>query len=110
MGFPGGRIVKNLSANAGDARDMGLIPGSGRSPGVGNGNPLQYSCLKTSMDRRAWWAIVHGVTKDLNTSQQLNNNNKWTSQRAERVNIIKCNSTHVTSPVKFFPQLFMNLR
>ena len=63
MGFPGGRVVKNLSANAGDARDAGSIPGSGRSPGVGNGNPLQYSCLENSMDRGAQWATVHGVTK-----------------------------------------------
>ena len=62
-GFPGGTVVKNPSANAGDSRDVGLIPGSGRSPGVGNGNPLQYSCLENSMDRRCWWATVHGVTK-----------------------------------------------
>ena len=48
-GFPGGTVVKNLPANAGDARDMGLIPGSGRSPGVGNGNPLQYSYLENSI-------------------------------------------------------------
>ena len=50
-------------ANAGDARDTGSVPGSGRSPGVGNGNPLQYSCLENSMDRRAWGARVHGVSK-----------------------------------------------
>ena len=56
-------VLKNLPANAGDAREMGLICGSGRSPGAGNGNLLQYSCLKNSMDRGAWWAIVHGVTK-----------------------------------------------
>ena len=62
-GFPGGRVVKNLPANVGDARDMGLISGSGRSPGEGNGNPLQYSCLENSMDREAWWARVHRVTK-----------------------------------------------
>ena len=54
-------MVKNLPANSTDA---GLIPGSGRSPGEGNGNPLQYSCLENSMDRRAWWAIVCGVTKE----------------------------------------------
>ena len=60
MGFPGGSLVKNLPANAGDA---GLIPGSGRSPGEGNGNPLQYSCLRNPMDRRAWRAIVHGVSE-----------------------------------------------
>ena len=56
-------VVKNLPVMAGDVRDMGLIPGSGRSPGGGNGNPLQYSCLENSMDRKAWWATVHGVTK-----------------------------------------------
>ena len=49
MGFPGGAVVKNLSANAGDSRNMGSIPGWGRSPGVGNDNPLQYSCPKNSM-------------------------------------------------------------
>ena len=52
MGFPGGSVVKNLPASAGDLRDMGLIPGWGRSPGEGNGNTLQYSCLKNPMDRR----------------------------------------------------------
>ena len=51
-------MVKSLPANAGDARDVGLIPGLGRSPGGGNGNQLQYSCLKNSMERGAWWAIV----------------------------------------------------
>ena len=65
MGFPGGSVVKNLPANAGD---MGLIPGSGRSPGEGNGNPLQYSCLENPMDRGAWWATVHGVTKESDTT------------------------------------------
>ena len=60
--FPPGTLVKNPSASAGDPRDAGWIPGSGRFPGVGNGNPLQYSCLEYSMDR-AWWATVHGVTK-----------------------------------------------
>ena len=49
-GFPGGIVAKNLPANAGDARDVGSIPGSGRSPGEGNGNPLQYSCLENFMD------------------------------------------------------------
>ena len=56
-------MVKNLSANAGDAKDWGLIPGSGRSPGVGNGKLLQYSCLENSTDRGAWQAIFHGVAK-----------------------------------------------
>ena len=56
-------VVKNLPANARDKGDVGSIPGLGRSPGVGYGNPLQYSCLEKSMGRRAWWAIVHGITK-----------------------------------------------
>ena len=51
--FPSGSMVKNLPTNAGDERDRGLVPGSGRSPGEGNGNPLQYSCLENSMDRGA---------------------------------------------------------
>ena len=56
--------VKNLPANAGDLRDADLIPGSGRSPEGGKGNPLQYSCLENSMDRGTWWTIVHGVAKN----------------------------------------------
>ena len=56
-------MVKNPPANAGDVRDTGSIPGSGRSPREGNGNPLQCSCLENPMDRRAWRAAVHGVTK-----------------------------------------------
>ena len=64
-GSPDGSVVKNLSAKA---RDEGLIPGLGRSPGEGYGNPLQYSCLGHPMDRGAWWAIVHGVAKESDTS------------------------------------------
>ena len=60
MGFPGGSVAKNPSASA---RDAGSIPGSGRSPGGGNGNLIQYSCLENSMDRGAWWATVHRVEK-----------------------------------------------
>ena len=60
MGFPGGSDSKESACSAGDA---GSIPGSGRSPGEGNGNPLQYSCLENPMDRGAWRATVHGVTK-----------------------------------------------
>ena len=56
-------MVKNLPASAGNATDAGLIPGLGRSPGVGNGNPLQYSCLENSMDRGAWQATVLRVTE-----------------------------------------------
>ena len=60
VGFPSDSVVKNLPANA---RDVGSIPGSGRCPGIGNGNLLQYSFLENSMDRGDWRATVHGVTK-----------------------------------------------
>ena len=56
-------MEKNPPANAGDSGDVGSISGSGRSPGIGNGNPLQYSCLENPMDRGAWQAPVHGVVK-----------------------------------------------
>jgi len=62
--FPGGSVVKNLPVNAGDTGDMGLILGSGRSPGEGNGNTLLSSCLENLMGRGDWQAIVHGVTKE----------------------------------------------
>ena len=70
--FPGGSVVKNPSAK----QEIGLIPGSGRSPGEGNGNPCQYSCLDNPMDRGAWKAIVHGVEKESYTTEQLNRNNR----------------------------------
>ena len=59
-GFPGGTVVKNPPANGGD---VGSIPGSGRYPGGGNVNPIQYSCLENPMDRGAWWATVHGFAR-----------------------------------------------
>ena len=67
LNFPGDSVVKHLSASAGDT---GSIPGSGRSPGGGNGNPLQYSCLRNPMDRGAWRATDHGVAK---SQTQLSN-------------------------------------
>ena len=72
LGFPGDSVVMNLPANTGDTGDMGSIPGLGRSPGEGNGNPLQYSCLENPEDSGAWQATVHGVPKvrhDLATKQ-----------------------------------------
>ena len=66
-------VLKNLPANAGD---LGLISASGRSPGEGNGNPLRDSCLGNFKDREAWWATVHGVTKEQDKTLQLNNNSK----------------------------------
>ena len=62
-GFPGGTVEKNPPANAGGPRDAGSIPGLGRSPGVGDSTLLQSSCLENSMDRGAWWARIHKVTK-----------------------------------------------
>ena len=69
--YIGGSLVKNPPANAGD---VGSIPGLGRSPGEGNGNSLQYSCLGNHTDRGAWWVTIHGVTKESDTTDQLNNN------------------------------------
>ena len=63
MGFPGGSVVRNLPANAGTTGDAGSVPGSGRSPGEGHGNPFQYSCLKKPMDRGAWRAAVPGIAE-----------------------------------------------
>ena len=66
-------MIKNMLANAGDTGDMGSVPGLGRSPGEGNGNPLHYSCLENTMNRGAWWATDHGVTRNqtrLSTTQQ----------------------------------------
>ena len=60
-------VVKNLPANAGEIRDLGSIRGPGRFPGEGHGNPLRYSCLENPIDRRAWQATVHGVTKSQTT-------------------------------------------
>ena len=68
-------MVKNLSASAGNVRDSGLMTGSGRSPGGVHGNPLQYSCLENPMDRAAWWATVHRVTKSQTRLRRLNRHN-----------------------------------
>ena len=62
-GFPGGVVIKNPPENAGDARDMSSVPGSRQSPGGGNGNPLQYSCLNNPMNRGTWQATVHGLQR-----------------------------------------------
>ena len=64
-------MVKNPPAKTEDVRDMGLISGSGRSPGEGNGNPPQYSCLENPIDRGAWWAIVHRVSKSYTQLKRL---------------------------------------
>ena len=64
-------VVRNLPANAGEVRDAGSIPGWGRSPGGGHGNPLQYSCLENPMDRGAWQATVHRITKSWTQLKRL---------------------------------------
>ena len=64
-------VVKNLPSYAGDVRDMGSIPGSGRSPGRGHGNPLQYSCLENPMNRGAWWTTVQRVAKSRTQLKRL---------------------------------------
>ena len=73
LGFPVAQRLKRLPASACNSGDLGSILGLGRSPGEGNGNPLQYSCLENSMDGGAWWAIVHGLTK----SQTRQNGGKY---------------------------------
>ena len=75
-------MVKNPPANAGDARDSGLIPGLGRSLQIGNGNPLQYSCLGNSMDRGAWRATVH---KELDTTEVTGHITKFTSHSLPKI-------------------------
>ena len=62
-------MVKNLPAKAGDIKEVGLIPGLGRSPGGRHGNPFQYSCLKNPIDRGTWWATAHGVAKELDMTE-----------------------------------------
>ena len=70
LGFPGGSVLKKKKKPTCKAGDVGLIPGSGRSPREGNGTPFQYSCLENPMDRGAWWATVHGVTELDTTKEQ----------------------------------------
>ena len=82
-------VVKNPSANAGDIRDMGLISGLGRSPGEGTGYPLQYSCLENPVDRGAWWATIHGVTKNQTQLKRLS------TQAHELLSDIASNSSSV---------------
>ena len=91
MGFQVILVVKNPLANAGDTRDVGSIPGSGRSPGGGTGNPLQYFCLENSKDRGPWQAAVHGVaeldvTEHIHT--QLERNLKVHSGQTGQISVI----------------------
>ena len=80
-------MVKNLPASVGDAGDVGLIPGLGRSSGEGNGNPLQNSCLGIPTDCGAWWATVHGVAKMVDMTKRLNNTRNYLSGECMFLNL-----------------------
>ena len=80
MGFPSGKVVKNVSVSVRDARDVGLITGWGRSPEEGNGNPPQDSWLENPMEGGAWRATVHGVTKESDTTEHAHTESKVTDK------------------------------
>ena len=86
-----GSAVKNLPANAGDVGDVASIPGSWRSPGEENGNPLQYSCLRNPMDREAWWATVYEVSKSQTWVFEWLNNNNYNTNNSNNKNDNKVN-------------------
>ena len=83
-------MVKNPPASAGDTKDVGSIPGSGRSPEKGNSSPLQYSCLGNPIDRGAWQATVHGVPKELDRTEQLNSKNIVSEGASLVAQTVKC--------------------
>ena len=91
--FPGGSVVNNPPANAEDAGNTSLIPGFGRSPGGGYGNPLQYSCLENPMDRGAWWATVHGFVES-DMTKQLSIRKYWSLETRSGLEINIC-VTHI---------------
>ena len=78
-------VVKNLPSSAGDVRNVGSIPGLGRSPGVGNGNPLQYSCMENSMVRGVWWAAVCGITKSQTQLKRLSTNKSFLTEIQDHI-------------------------
>ena len=98
-------MVKNLPANAGELGDVGSIPGSGRCPGGGNGNPLQYSCLQNPMDRGACWATVHSVAKSWTSLKRLGTYARLESacllsSRSQVTNIVDLDSKSAQSKSK----------
>ena len=99
-------MVKNLPADAGDTRDVGSIPGLGRSPGVENGTPLQYSCLENPMDGKAWWVAVHGVTKSQTRLSMSSREPKLQQQKKKQR--VKCEKFPCIS-LLLFPTSFQSL-
>ena len=99
-GFPGGSDGKEPACNSGDP---GSIPGSGRSPGEGNGNPLQYSCLENSMDRRAWQATVHGFAK---SQTGLSNKHEMSAQKGEELLEMDVGDDFITMKMYLIPLNF----
>ena len=94
-------MVKNLSAGAGDIRDVGLIPGSGKSPGGGHGHPLQYSCLENSMDIGAWWATVHRVAKSRTRLKRLGTHRGIYSSQKKALNLGRLKKKLVVTSAAF---------
>ena len=101
MGFPGGSVINNPPANAGDIKDVGRISGSGKYPEEGNGNLLQYSCLRNPMDRGAWWATVLSLRR-VRYDLGLNNKNDNKGFCIKTLSIINCKrSTCEIKKIKF---------
>ena len=103
-GFPDGSVVRNLAASAADSGDKGLIPGSGRSPGAGNGNPLSYSCLENPMGRKTWQIIVHRVTKSQRT-EQLNTHSHTHTHIVTHTHTHAHTQPHISSVAQSCPTL-----
>ena len=103
-------VVKNPPASAGDVRDVGLIPGSGRSPGGGHGNPLQYSCLENPMDRAAWRARVHWVSKSQTWLKQLSTltqlSQRSVKQHLKSKHLLSCEWPNILVSEFFYCLLF----
>ena len=104
MGFPGGLMVKNLPANAGDARDAGLIPGLKRFLKEGNGNSVQYSCLENPIDRGAWWSTVHRVAKSQTRLKQLSTVHKGTLMKVHKRKVTMTTAKLVVIHSQYFFQ------
>ena len=98
LGSRGGTVLKNMPANAGAARDMSSIPGSGRSSGVGNGNLLHYSCLENSMDRGAWWDYSPRSYKESDTAEWLNTHTCTHTRLPPRSVLVKFQGAYGVKP------------